>query len=113
MTMFCGIDNISHSIPGYSLTQIDYGNIIIFYGILSIPQNIVMDLDNVMWLASQSCMTPPNLSISGTKIKRVKARWIALRIMEDGGCSLIHVKVTNPNIIKVAAKSPCITHPLN
>jgi hypothetical protein len=36
------------------------------------------------------------------KMKNVIARWIALIIMEDGGCS---TKVTNPNIIKVAAKS--------
>ena len=31
--------------------------------------------------------------------------------MEDGGCSLTYAKVTNPNIIKVAAKSPCIYSP--
>ena len=29
--------------------------------------------------------------------------------MEDGGCRIIFVKVTNPNIVKVVAKLPC-TH---
>ena len=31
--------------------------------------------------------------------------------MEDDECSLIFVKVTNPYIINVAAKSSCIIHP--
>jgi hypothetical protein len=61
-----------------------------------------------------SKLPPPNLSTSGTKIKCVIAWWIgALLIMEDGGCSLTFVNATNPNIIKVAAESPCITHPPN
>jgi hypothetical protein len=30
--------------------------------------------------------------------------------MKDGGCSLTFVKVTNPNIIKEATKSPCTTY---
>jgi hypothetical protein len=46
-----------------------------------------------------------------TKLKRVIAWWIALLIMEDGGCRLIFAKVTNPNIIKAAGKSSRITHP--
>ena len=58
-------------------------------------------------------MPPPNLLTSGTKIKHVIAQWIALLIMEDGGCSLTIVKVTNPNIIKATAKLSGITHPLN
>ena len=33
--------------------------------------------------------------------------------MKDGGCSLTFAKVTNPNIIKVIAKSSCITNPPN
>ena len=46
-------------------------------------------------------MLPPNLGTSGTKIKRVIDRWIALLVMEDGGCSLTFAKGDNPNIIKV------------
>ena len=41
--MFCGIDNISQNIP-----PTHQYNMRIFYGILSVPQNIVMDLYNVM-----------------------------------------------------------------
>ena len=58
-------------------------------------------------------LPPPNLSTSGTKIKCVIAQWIALLIMEDGGCSLIFAKVTDPNIINAVAKSPCITYSPN
>ena len=58
-------------------------------------------------------MVPSKLSTLLTKIKRVIAWWIALLVMEDGGCNLIFAKVTNPNIIKVAAESIRITHPLN
>ena len=40
--MLCGIDNIPWDIPHISL------NVGIFCGILSVPRNIVMDLNNVM-----------------------------------------------------------------
>ena len=40
--MLCGIDSIPRIIPSFSMKM---G---IFYGILSIPQNIVMNLNNVM-----------------------------------------------------------------
>ena len=43
-----------------------------------------------------------NLPTSDIKIKCVIAWWIALLIVEDGGCSLIVTKMTNPNIIKAA-----------
>jgi len=56
---------------------------------------------------------PPNLSTSPTKTKRVIAWWVALLIMEDDGCDMIFVEVTNPNIIKVVIKSTCIIHPPN
>ena len=56
-----------------------------------------------------SKLSPPNLL---TKVKHVISRWIAILIMEDGGCRLTFVKMTNPNVIKVATKSSCITHPL-
>jgi hypothetical protein len=49
-------------------------------------------------------MLPPNLPTSRTKIKHVIALWRALLIMEDVGCSLTFVKVTNSNIIKAMAK---------
>ena len=55
-----------------------------------------------------SKLLPPNVPTSGTKIKRVIAWWIALLVMEDGGCSLTFAQVTNPNITKVVAKSRCI-----
>ena len=58
-------------------------------------------------------LLPPNLPISGTKIKRVITRWIGLLIIEDDGCSLAFAKVTNPNIIKGVDKSPYISHPPN
>ena len=58
-------------------------------------------------------LSPPNLPSSPTKIKHVRAQWVALLTMEDGGCSLISAKATNPNIIKVVAKLACITHPPN
>ena len=45
-----------------------------------------------------SQMPPPNLPTLGTKIKCVIAWWTTLLIMEDSGCSLTFVKVTNPNI---------------
>ena len=45
------------------------------------------------------------------KIKTVIARWISLLLIEADGCSIIFVKATNPSIIKVVIKSPCITHP--
>ena len=41
--MFCGIDNIPQNIP-----PTHRYNMRIFYGIFSVPQNIVMDLHNVM-----------------------------------------------------------------
>jgi hypothetical protein len=41
------------------------------------------------------------------------AQWIALLIVEDGGCSLTFINETNPKIIKEAAKSPCIAQPPN
>ena len=46
-------------------------------------------------------------------IKRVITGWITLLVMEDGEFSLIFVQVINPIIIKVAAKSSYVTHPLN
>ena len=58
-------------------------------------------------------LLPPNLPNLPTKINHARAQWVVLPIMEDDGCRLIYVKVTNPNIIKVLAKSTCITHPLN
>ena len=58
-------------------------------------------------------MPPPNLPSLGTKIKFVIAQWIALHIMEDDEHSLTFVEVTNPNIIKILAKSPCIIYPLD
>ena len=33
--------------------------------------------------------------------------------MKKDGCSLIFVKVTNPNVVKVTAKYACITHAPN
>jgi hypothetical protein len=60
-----------------------------------------------------SKLPPPNLHTSGTKIKHAIAWWIALLIMEDGGCSLTFAEVTNPNIIIVATKSTCIIHTPN
>ena len=73
------------------------------------------------WSAPQSHIRPPNVSkllplnvpTLSTKFKCVIAWWITLFIMEDGGYSLIFAKVTNANIIKVAIKSPWITHTLN
>ena len=56
---------------------------------------------------------PSNLPTLPTNVKHVVAQWIAILIMEDGGCSLIFAQVTNPNTIKVMAKSPCITHASN
>ena len=58
-------------------------------------------------------LLPPNLPTSHTQIKRVIAQWIALPIMEDVGCSLTPAKMTNPNIVKATAKSPCLTCPMN
>ena len=65
------------------------------------------------WSAPHNHMLSPNLATLGTRIKHVITRWIAFLNMNDGGCSLIYVKVTNPNFIKEVAKSPCITHPPN
>jgi hypothetical protein len=45
------------------------------------------------------------------KWRCVIARWIALLTTEDGGCNLIVMKVTYPNIMKVASKSPPIYSP--
>ena len=69
-----------------------------------------LNTGNTRWSASHSRMPPLNLPTSGTKIKCVIAQWITLLVMEDGGCSLTYVKEIDPNIIKVAAKSSCITH---
>ena len=44
-------------------------------------------------------------------MKGVIAWWIILLILKDGGCSFTFVKVSDPNNIKAAAKSPCNTHP--
>ena len=33
--------------------------------------------------------------------------------MEDDGCSLTFVKMTNPNIVKAKVTSSCVTHPLD
>ena len=53
--MFCGIDNILQISPDILHIQIEYGECVgIFYRILLVSQNIVMDLNNVMcWLYSQ------------------------------------------------------------
>jgi hypothetical protein len=56
-------------------------------------------------------MPPSNLPTSSTKITHVIAWWTTLLIMEDGGCTWLFPKVTNPNIIEAATKSPRITHP--
>ena len=56
-------------------------------------------------------MPPPNLPT--TKIEHVIAWWITLLVMDDGGCSMTFAKATNPNVIKAAATSSCITRPLN
>ena len=58
-------------------------------------------------------LSPLNFPSSPTTIKHVRAQWVALIIMKDGGCSLNSAKVTNPNIIKVVAKLAYITHPPN
>ena len=73
------------------------------------------------WSAPHNHMPPPNLPkfmpsilpTLGTKVKCVIAWLKALLIMDYDECSLTSTKVTNPNIIKVAAKSPCITYPVN
>ena len=65
------------------------------------------------WSTSHNHMLPPNLPTWCTEIKCDKARWIALLNMEDGGYSLTFMKVINPNVIKVVAKSPCITRLVN
>ena len=46
--MLCGIENIPHNIPGYSPHPEcgEYRGM--FSGILSVPQNTVMDLNNAM-----------------------------------------------------------------
>ena len=57
-------------------------------------------------------LPPPNLPTSDIKKNKcVIAQWIALLVVEDGGCSLTFEKVTNPSIIRVAAKSTCIYSP--
>jgi hypothetical protein len=38
---------------------------------------------------------------------------MSLLLMEDVGCNLAFVKVTNQNIIEVVTKSPCSTHSPN
>ena len=58
-------------------------------------------------------MPPLDLPTLSTKIKHVIAQWIALHIMDDDGYILTFAEVTNPNIIKVVAKSSCIIHPPN
>ena len=60
------------------------------------------NIHNTGWSTSHNHMAPSNLPTSSTKIKRVIAQWMALCIMEDGGCILTFAKVTNVNIIKVA-----------
>jgi hypothetical protein len=70
----------------------------------------LQDTHNTSWLAPHNHMLPPKLPTSRTKIKHDNARWITLLIMEDVGCNLTFAKVmTNTNIIKAVAKSPCIT----
>lgn len=46
--MLCATNNISRNILMYSLTQSERGRI--FCGRLSVPQNIIMDLNNVLSL---------------------------------------------------------------
>ena len=47
--IFCGTDSISESIPRYSHIQTGCGKYFrIFHGVLSVPHNIVMDLNNFM-----------------------------------------------------------------
>jgi hypothetical protein len=60
--MFCGTDNIAQNI---SHIEFEYGKYsLIFHEILSIPRNIVMDLNNVM---------KPN-GLGETRVYRVLAR---------------------------------------
>ena len=49
---------------------------------------------------------------SHAKFKCVRAQWATLLIMEDVGGSLIFAKVINTDIIKVATKLACGTHPI-
>ena len=58
---------------------------------------IVLELQsshNTSSLVAHNHMPPLYMPASGTKIKHVIARWIALLIVEDGGCSLTFMKVT-------------------
>ena len=74
---------------------------------------LLYNTHNASWWAPHIHMPPPNMATSATRFKHVIARWRGLLIMEDGGCGLTFAKVTNPDIIKATAKSPCITHPPN
>ena len=70
-------------------------------------------MHNTSWSAPHNHILPPNFPTLGIEIKDVITWWIALLIMKNDGCSLTFVTVTNPSIIKMEAKSPCITHPPN
>jgi hypothetical protein len=62
---------------------------------------IIFSLKNIhytSWLPPHNHMPPPNFPTLSIKIKRVIAWWIALQIMEDGGCSLTFAKVANHHV---------------
>lgn len=73
----------------------------------------ILESHDTSWLTCRNHMPPPNLPNSPKEIKQIRAQWVALLIVEDGGFRSIFTKVTNSTIIKVIAKSTCITHPSN
>ena len=54
--MLCGTVNISHNIPTHSPHS--SMNVGIFHGILTVPHNIVMNLNSVMTIESLSFLLP-------------------------------------------------------
>ena len=67
-------------------------------GHLPMKNKFSVNVDSVMSLVWSQCE---------------RVQWLALLIVEDGGCTLIFAKVTNPNIIKVSTKAMCINRPPN
>ena len=68
---------------------------------------------NTSWSAPHNHMAPPNLSTLPHKNEVCHNSVDSTPNLEDSGCSLIFAKVTNPNIVKAATKSSCITHAPN
>ena len=96
--MYCGIDNIPHK---YShIPHISYLNVKIFRGILSLPKNTVMDVNNVVYLI----LMPPietkfrtlrSLTHQNVMLAWMIEIWMKNHSVNDNVCNIVNIICPN------------------